>query len=274
MSKGTLIAFGCSNTAGTESINDFGEGEQNIANNYNSAYPKFLADKLGYDYINNAYSGASNQEISSCVFNFINDTEFKKIYNPFILIGWTDDGRINTLIRNTSYDSEKMFFNFKNIIDFLPTAKNPCRTLSSASVNASLKILLNKQLTEMEQLHLSNMAPLTPQFVIDLNQHILNSPGFKETNFFAKYATASLLEQKQIPYLTLPTLWFDYNPKYFLLNQTCNILPFDRHGKVTFLPLVKFKEFGLSKIKAHMKEAGHKELAKYLYNYLTDNKLL
>lgn len=275
MSKGTLIAFGCSNTAGTEAIHDYDEGDCNWEANYRAAYPRYLADLLEYDYLNYAYPGASNQEIASSVFNYINSSDFAKIRNPFIVVGWTDDNRINVLSHRYTKTTASHFSSSKPVEDLFLSKKSPCRTISTATVCSTLKqILAKEKLSIYDRLHLKTMEPITPEAVVAIGQHIFNSPGHNEVNFFIKFATASFLEQCKIPYITLQTLWVPYNFKYFSLNTDKNLLPFSKNNLAKFNYLEQFKHLGTSKSQAHLKEPAHKEVGKYLYEYIINNKLI
>jgi hypothetical protein len=93
MTNKVLYANGDSFVFGMESIEDCSKDPRNK----NYAFPKFIADKLGYDsYINNAYNGATNEFIFRQTIFDLQILENQGI-NPkdvFVVIGWTALNRV------------------------------------------------------------------------------------------------------------------------------------------------------------------------------------
>lgn len=87
--KPTLVAIGCSHTAGSELYNEISEHPKNR----DLAYSKKIADKLGMDYINIAVNGGSNDYIFRSTIEFVNNN-IRNIQNYRFLIGWTSSLRI------------------------------------------------------------------------------------------------------------------------------------------------------------------------------------
>lgn len=87
--KPTLVAIGCSHTAGSELYQGLGEHPENRK----LAYSKKIADRLGLDYINLAVNGGTNDYIFRTTIEFINNN-IRDIHNYRFLIGWTSSLRI------------------------------------------------------------------------------------------------------------------------------------------------------------------------------------
>lgn len=85
----TLVAIGCSHTAGSELYN----GKGDCIENRNLSYAKKVADKLGYNYINLGLNGGSNDYIFRSTIEFVNKN-IENIDNYVFLIGWTSAPRI------------------------------------------------------------------------------------------------------------------------------------------------------------------------------------
>jgi hypothetical protein len=112
MSK-TLVALGCSHTAGSELFEGIGDHPNNRINSYAGT----LAKKLNYEYINLAVNGGSNDLIFRRTIEFIN-ININNIDQYVFLIGWTSSARTelryaddnnyihDTLIEDYFYDSK------------------------------------------------------------------------------------------------------------------------------------------------------------------------
>lgn len=86
---GTLVAIGCSHTAGTAL--DGVTGSQNEFNLYN-CFAAQIARKMNYQYINLSVPGGSNQSILRKL-NFYIAENKKDLENTFFLLGWTTASR-------------------------------------------------------------------------------------------------------------------------------------------------------------------------------------
>ncbi len=249
----TLIAFGCSNTKGTESIVDYDEGINDTSLNHDTAYPKYLADALGYTYENYAENGISNQEISSKVFEI---TDTRKT-NIFVVIGWTDDNRIAI-----SKEPQKSSF----------TKTSNCCTINSSLVAAHIKHRLGHSLIPRERDNINYTRNISFETIAGLSEHIFSTQGFCDTNFFIKYATTLHLERYKIPFLTLPTIYTPYDVKYNYLHRKYNITNHDENGQIIFNMLDMYKQYGISSSGVHLKANAHKQLAYFLHDYVRKYK--
>lgn len=261
----TLLAFGCSNTRGAEAINDYDDGnfDENINKQY--AYPKHVAEMLGYNYVNLAVNGISNQQIASEVINTLCHQDIYDSNNVFVIIGWTDDDRIaiaKTPSKNFRYSKKS----------------EEITTLSHSYVIAHTKSQLCQSLTPLEKKHIQSTRDLSFDFIAGVAERIFLSKNYSDMNFYVKFATACILEEMKIPYITLPTLYYHYNNLYdlfFLTNkQKNNIQHYKINGEINFNYIAKFKEYGVSKSGAHLKADAHLQAGKYLYNYIVENNLL
>ena len=99
-----LVSNGCSHTAGAE-LEYACQGEC-----YDRAWPKHLADSLGYDHINLAMSGASTNRIVRTTYEFIYDyiKQGKSLKDVFIVILWSG------IYRTEVYVDESRSYNYDN----------------------------------------------------------------------------------------------------------------------------------------------------------------
>jgi hypothetical protein len=258
-----VLAFGCSNTGGAEAINDYDEGidDDNINKAY--AYPKYIADLLGYGYDNYAENGISNQQIASKVFEVIANTS--DIDNIFVVIGWTDDCRIAV--------SRKQHNNIRSTNNFIEML-----TISYSHVVACTKTILKRVVGIHETNRLKDMQDFNAEFIYGIAERIFSTKNYSDTNFFIKYATACFLEEKKIQYLTLPTLCNPYNSLYNAFfnsdKQKNNIQEYNNNGKLSFNFFKRFKAYGVSTSGEHLKAEAHKHVGQYLYDYIINNKII
>ncbi len=259
----TLLAFGCSNTRGAEAIHDYDTKLEDDNININHAYPKYVAELLGYSYHNLAMNGVSNQQIASKVFETL--STISNVEDVFVLIGWTDDDRIAVVNEPCS--------------DFRYAKKSDVTTtISHSHVIACTKAHIGQPMTVTEMDHTKRIRKLPLDFIIGVAERIFLSKNFSDTNFYIKYATACFLEEKKIPYLTLPTLQHHYSSLYNIFyntgKQKNNIQLFNENGKLVFNYLKRFGEYGVSKSGAHLKAEGHRQAGIFLYDYIVNNNLL
>ena len=99
-----LVSNGCSHTAGAE-LEYASQGDC-----YEKAWPKHLADSLGYDHTNLAMSGASTNRIIRTTYEFIYDyiKKGKNFKELFIVILWPG------IYRTEVYIEEDRMYNFDN----------------------------------------------------------------------------------------------------------------------------------------------------------------
>lgn len=242
----TLIAFGCSNTYGTEALvkNDDGIKDKSINNQY--AYPKYLADRIGCSYKNLASPGISNIEIASKVMEAVQSPEFSAYADPFIIIGWTEDERIPVISK-----------------------KNKHFTIGTGD----LSYLLEKDHT-LKVPYIFSKKEFDEQFVLNIMEHIYASPFYNKMNFFIKYAVINYLQQNNIKFFTFPTLSYPFDPLYNLLSSPNNILCHDSIGNPVFDMLEKFLHFCPNYKGYHLHYTSHKALADYLFFELAKRRVI
>ena len=104
MSEGTVISFGCSHTAGSE-IDGLGDSDYNRQHSYGA----ILAEKFGYDHMNFALCGGSNQRIFVLTTQVLKEIivgacnlvpHLRKNHKYFFLIGWTSLNRTDLRYSN------------------------------------------------------------------------------------------------------------------------------------------------------------------------------
>ena len=99
-----LVSNGCSHTAGAE-LEYASQGDC-----YEKAWPKHLADSLGYDHTNLAMSGASTNRIVRTTYEFIYNwiKQGKSTKDVFIVILWSG------VYRTEMYVDESNLYNYDN----------------------------------------------------------------------------------------------------------------------------------------------------------------
>jgi len=99
-----LVSNGCSHAAGAE-LEYACQGEC-----YNRAWPKYLADSLGYDHINLSMSGASTNRILRTTYEFIYNwiKQGKSVKDVFTVILWSG------IYRTEMYVDESHSYNYDN----------------------------------------------------------------------------------------------------------------------------------------------------------------
>ena len=104
MSEGTVISFGCSHTAGSE-IDGLGDSDYNRQHSYGA----LLAKKFGYDHMNFALCGGSNQRIFLLTTQVLKEIivgecnlvpHLREHHKYFFLIGWTSLNRTDLRYNN------------------------------------------------------------------------------------------------------------------------------------------------------------------------------
>lgn len=85
----TLVAIGCSHTAGAELYDELAHHPENK----NLSFAKRIADQLGYNYINLSSNGASNDYIFRTTIEFFT-RNIDNINDYVFLIGWTSCYRV------------------------------------------------------------------------------------------------------------------------------------------------------------------------------------
>jgi len=170
----TLVANGCSHTSGSELYEGLGE----CLENRNLSYAKKVADNLGYDYVNIAINGGSNDYIFRSTIEFINNN-LKNIQDYVFLIGWTSSLRIELRYSNRNIH----LFNRNSNIDFYDKKYIPI------TPNTSISLFEDKRFGKM----------------IQKNKDLIIEDTFCSDKF-ANYAFG------------LQSIFEAYNIKYFMFN--------------------------------------------------------
>jgi len=278
----TLIAFGCSNTFGAESIDDF---DHNNPDNINHSYAKYLSDSLQCkNYYNLAQNGLSNFEITRRIFKELPDIikkhDAEKI---FVIVGWTDYNRLRLYLKHIIPFKEA----FRQIIDiceypllckFFPKQFKPIDTEVMRDIGFDVDTVIKQY-------------PFMEQFLLGVMNYLFRTPSFYIMNTYAKLAAENYLLKENLKFLTLPTLRSHTisgtilnhldpeRDKTFInsekiLNKKNNIFEHDEEGVYKFSALESFKQYGISKSGGHLRAAAHEELAKYLYSEIKDRGIL
>lgn len=237
-----LIANGCSHTAGAEIESSF-QGDC-----YPRAWPKKLANILGYKSKNLAVSGASDERVSRTTIQYIGKLKQRSDYDPskvFVAIAWP--GLYRTEIHQTS-DNEKGFWDDK----WMPivsgnndTYKEQCSPSAYAYYRAWV---MRNNLTQETVRYYSNVLLL---------QNILISNKIK----YIFWNACNNIPSEDTDYLNEV-----YKKRFpFLL---------DRERSFTnFLHAAGFKHSEFAKY-GHYGEDGHEWFADFLHRYLTKENLL
>ena len=256
----TLVAFGCSNTFGAESIEDF---DHNNPDNINHSYAKRLADLLQCkNYYNLAQNGLSNFEITRRIFKELPDIIRKHDADKiFVIVGWTD------------YICE-----YPLLCKFFPKQFPLTDKERDAQPGKDIDTIIKQY-------------PFMEQFLLGIMNYLFRTPSFYIMNTYAKLAAENYLIKNNLKFLTFPTLrshtitgtLLNYldpeRDKTFLnsekiLNKKNNIFEHDEEGDYKFSALCSFEQYGISKSGGHLKAAAHEELAKYLYGEIKDRDIL
>jgi len=275
-----LLAFGCSNTFGSECIQD---GDHISRENVYFSYAKFLADMLGCsEYENYAYPGKSNLYIASDVYKHIGNevaANNNASQELFVVIGWSEVDRLPFFFHNEG--------------------KNPVeRTVTEYILHG----IYNKELfatfghgepqTIKEIKSILQRYPFAEQFMKGVMLYLFGSPTLHTNAVLLKAGVSNFLLRHNIKFLTFPTLVSlpsinestalgEKDPRHLEQTILCsckNNIPEWRHAEtvyeaymgsdfaINFNMFEKFKEYGVSKVQGHLKPAAHMKLAEFLFN--------
>jgi hypothetical protein len=273
----TLIAFGCSNTFGAESIEDF---DHNNPDNINHSYAKYLSDLLECkNYYNLAENGISNSEITKRIFKELPDMIKKHDSEKIlVIVGWTDYNRIRLYLKHIIPFKEA----FRQIIDIceypLLCKFFPNQFKRTDNEACDIGVIIKQY-------------PFMEQFLLGMMNYLFRTPSFYIMNTYAKLAAENYLIKNNLKFLTFPTLrshtindtTLNYidpeRDKTFInsekiLSHKNNIFEYDNEGNYKFSALDNFKQHGISKSGGHLKSSAHEALAKYLYSEIKDRDIL
>jgi hypothetical protein len=189
-----VVAFGCSNTYGSETIK---VRDTRNPNNVFNAFPFLISQKINgeINHKNCARVGASNFEIAMRVVNYVLEIQKQKDETPFIVIGWSGDDRFPLWVKNE--------FN-----TLRPNAKQ--HSFDKADI---------------ADIAFTGFCFRNFFFDTCLNTFL---------NAFVKLGTSLLLDRYKIPYITVPTILYKNHPLYDLLDKSKNVLCYDHNDNLVF----------------------------------------
>lgn len=251
-----IIAFGCSNTYGTES-QAIEDKNIDVTINPNFAYPKFLANLLNCDWKNYGVPGVCNQIIARNVLQEIQRIPESTYSDILILIGWTNDNRLSVLKKNfAGLFHEKVFKNKK--IDSILNDKTYYQTLRRSAYKLGIFSGTNTRTFK--------------DFASDIFLYYFQSLSHVKVNFYTKYATHKFLEERKLKYIAFPTNPYLNDSDYINLMSKNFIQRYDSEGNIIFSLLDTFHK--LASNARHLSEQGHKDFAYYLNSELKNRNIL
>lgn len=114
----TLVAIGCSHTAGAELYQGYGDHPKSKE----LSFAATIARHLNFEYINLAQNGASNDYIHRNAIKFVNEN-ISNLNNYYFLIGWTSAWRFELRYRD---DEDYVHNKGQHVIDakYVPCSPN------------------------------------------------------------------------------------------------------------------------------------------------------
>jgi hypothetical protein len=261
----TLVAFGCSNTFGSDSL---GTGNNSPESIYH-AYPYFLSQKLNIpNYKSHAVVGASNIYIGMKVAEFLtNNPDLHK--STFVVIGWSGDNRLPVQkpcgkIVSATYNSH--------------TSRNT--PIHEIIVKLQTKVFFNAEFTRkllfshyIEKYGKDSEGNFLIFLLRDLlAQFFYNTKPLIFLNAIIKYGITQLLQSYNVAYITLPTILYHPHPLYNLIPEKNNISCYDQEENIIFDMKRKFNHLRHPKA-GHISRAGHMALTDYIYEYMQKQKI-
>jgi len=254
----TLVAFGCSNTFGSESI---AANDNNNPQNIYHSYTYFLSKKLNIpNYLNYAWPGHSNLEIAYTVFKYIFNNDCKNI---FIVIGWTGDNRF-AFYYDGKHHSVKLRKQ-NNIIE-----QKLQSILDRGCTNIKIRDMMIDQLHESSYKFSQKYQwkdDILFLFTNLLTSYFFNTQLCTTLNIAIKFGITAILEKLNIKYITLPTILYTDHPSYQLLNSQNNIFAY-KNGTITF----DYNNFRHARKTGHLASHEHEQVALWIYNYMQSAK--
>jgi len=281
-----LLAFGCSNTFGSECVQD---GDHTHPDNVNHCYPKFLADMLGCkQYHNYAYPGKSNGDIAMQVYQYV---DYHLNLNPdlahelFVVIGWTEANRFPFWFNIEGYALQEQIITEYIALGIFNKEVFKNFNHKEPKIIQQTKDIISKY-------------PFADQFVRGAMLYLFNTPSLIMYNLLIKAGVSNFLEKHKIKFITLPTLpsssinvnldhLGDRDPhvqEQLLLAGKHNILEF-KHAEYpnqdgmgdwsyNFNMFATFGKYGVSKVEGHLKPVAHHKLAEYLHNEMKQRGII
>ena len=283
-----LLAFGCSNTFGSECVQD---GDHVNPENVFHSYPKFLSDMLGCtEYTNHAFPGKSNGDIAHDIYKFVGYELNKypeRAQEIFVVVGWSEANRYPFWFNiDGSALKEKTITEYILLSIFNPDLFKTFGHTHEQPVISDVKDILRKY-------------PFAEQFMRGVMLYFFNSPSLLTYNLLIKAGISNFLENHSIKFITFPTLAStpvvqdsaflgDKDPRVqeqILLNKQYNVLewkpaewpnqtPGGGDWTHNFNMFTKFTRYGISKAQGHLKPAAHLKLAEFLYTEIKKNNII
>lgn len=244
MKKIGLVA-GCSHSAGAEI-----DGTEDSAYNRINSFGSLLATKLGYEPLNIAISGSTNSGISRSILNWFTEQYDPTTMEVFVIIGWTESGRIEVPAQDRSGD----YF-----------SGNPSCQWYDSAANSFYRINYG---WEGHTAYEKQMIPTYQKFMVD-NEIMLETWGARDV-----LMTQYFLQSHNINYVMCSTMHM-FTPGEHFTSYMVNLIDEKRYYKLkeeddqTFY--WKYKNLGYENPKAkywHHDEEPHRLYAEELYKFV------
>ena len=242
-----LLANGCSHTSGAEL------DENNTDYCYEKAWPKYLADYLGFKNINLSRSGGSNNRIVRTTYSWISKylSAGKNPKDLFVVIMWTGVHRTEIA---TDDNNDSLYFHdgwFPLVI----------------GNDEEYKTRLDK-----------------PTYLFYKSWAIRNTARYAHTNFYMNVLGIQFfLKSLGIKYLfwqtTVPLINTSPEMKTFYNLIDTKFFPYATNQNYNFMNIAKRKGYKISNIsskgnfRSHYDEKAQIDFAKYLYKIITSRQL-
>lgn len=215
----TLVAIGCSHTAGAELYENYTDHEECK----NRAFAATVAKNLKMDYINLALNGASNDYIFRTTVRFINDN-INDINDYFFLIGWTSAWRFELRYRD---EDPHMYLNSKYVpctpsmsTDTIKDRRMRKLVTSYSDILVEENMVYDRMATNawsLQQIfkslnikyHMFNTVHLIP--CIESNRHIIEN--IDTDNFYEPQNNAVTFFNHGVDVLKLPVSQYHHLPQ-------------------------------------------------------------
>ena len=248
-----LVANGCSHTAGAEME------YPSQRRCYDKAWPKYLADLLGYDHVNLSDSGASSHRVVRTTMRYVID-QFKKknnLQDHFFVILWPGAYRTELrMFQNASVVEKPLFYDD----NWLPIV---------IGNDESYRGSFSKRLYNWYKLWIINMEDIKPRMDylhdIILLQSFLNQYKIKFLFWTASYVNITPQHKELNGYKSL--IHSRTYPHFSDVNMAYNNLLPQNGQKISV-------HSDLSGFAAHYDEDSQVWFANYLHSYLANNSFI
>lgn len=248
-----LVANGCSHTAGAE----IEYPKQRRC--YEKAWPKYLAEALGYDHINLSDSGASGHRVVRTTIRYVID-QFKaknNLNDHLFIINWPGAHRVELRLPDNASESEKpLYYDDKWLPIIIGNDESYKASFSRRLYNWYKYWVINSEPVAPRMDYLHDILLLQNLFVLYKVKFLFWSASYVNiTDEFEELSGyKSLINKKTFPYLG------DVNHSYNVLLKN--------NGQ-------KISQFSLqSGFGAHYDEDAQRWFASYLHSYLAKSSLI